>query len=249
MEIKHKGKSFFKDFESAPFAPRDFIESLGRTLIVAPHADDESLGCGGLISLLTKNNLEVFILLLSDGTLSHPNSIEYPKEKLMELREEEFIHAANILNVSEKNLIFCRYGDRNVPNENSNNFENGCEEISEILDEIKPKSIFVPWRRDPHPDHRAAYQLFEKANKNSAKIYDYPIWLQELGKSEDVPNSEEVLILKLDISSVLKQKQKAILAHQSQTTDLISDDPEGFTLSQEMLEHFKVPYEIFFISK
>ena len=54
---------------------------------------------------------------------------------------------------------------------------------------------------------------------------------------------------RLNIASVLEQKQKAISAHISQISDLITDDPEGFTLSAEMLQQFNVPYEPFFISK
>lgn len=68
--------------ENIPVAPEHCVMGLGTTLIVAPHADDESLACGGVISLLRKYNQTVYILLLSDGTLSHPNSVEYPAEKL-----------------------------------------------------------------------------------------------------------------------------------------------------------------------
>ncbi|MHC5832664.1 MAG: PIG-L deacetylase family protein, partial [Nostoc sp.] len=41
-------------------------------LIVAPHPDDETLGCGGAIALLRSLNCHVQVLVISDGTLSHP---------------------------------------------------------------------------------------------------------------------------------------------------------------------------------
>lgn len=238
-----------EEIEKMPLAPEQCVMGFGITLIVAPHADDESLGCAGLISLLRKYGQLVYIVLLSDGTLSHPNSLEYPAEKLRALRENELIFAAKTLGVEAEHLIFCRYKDRSVPNSSSPDFERAVENISKMISVIKPQSVFVPWRRDPHPDHHAAFQLIQAADTSSAKIYEYPIWLHEITEKQNEPDLDEAMPFRLNISSVLPLKLEAIAAHQSQITDLISDDPEGFQLSESMLNHFKVPYEIFFTSK
>ncbi len=237
------------NFDNLPLAPEQCVTGFGTTLIVAPHADDESLGCGGVISLLRKYGQTVYILLLSDGTMSHPNSVEYPAEKLRDLREKELMDAAAILGVAEENIIFCRYPDRNVPSIHDERFDTSVKSISKMLSVIKPQSIFVPWRRDPHPDHQAAFQLINAAETSNAKIYEYPIWLEELGESKDQPTGEDAMPFRLNISSVLSKKQEAISQHCSQITDLINDDPNGFQLSREMLSQFNVPYETFFISK
>lgn len=235
--------------ENIPLAPEQCVTGFGTTLVVAPHADDESLGCGGIISLARKYGQTVYILLLSDGVLSHPNSMEFPKDKLRETRENELLEAASFLGVEAENIIFCRYPDRNVPNKSSDGFADAVANMSKMLSILKPQSIFVPWRRDPHSDHRAAFDLIMAAEKEHAKIYEYPIWLAELGNPEDAPTSDEVMPFRVDISSVLDKKMKAVSAHRSQTTDLINDDPEGFRLSEEMLASFNVPYETFYISK
>lgn len=237
------------NLNNIPLAPEQCVTGFGTTLVVAPHADDESLGCGGLISLLRKYGQAVYVVLLSDGTLSHPNSKEFPAEKLRDLREEELLNAAGILGVPAENIIFCRYKDRSVPSVNTEKFEEAVQHISKIIDIIKPQSVFVPWRRDPHPDHRAAFHLIDNADVQNAKRYEYPIWLSELGSTEDIPTDAEVMPFRLNISSVLEKKQNAILQHRSQVTDLISDDPEGFQLSKEMLAQYNEPYETFFISK
>lgn len=235
--------------QDIPVAPEQCVTGFGTTIIVAPHADDESLGCGGVIALLRKYEQKVFILLLTDGTLSHPHSKEFPSEKLRELRENELIKAAEIMGVSPEHLIFCRFKDRNLPTESCDDFNKTVQNISKIFAILKPESLFVPWRRDPHPDHRAAYELIKIANEEVAKVYEYPIWLEELGNSDDFPKTGEVMPFRLDISSVLDKKLEAISAHKSQTTNLIKDDPQGFTLSEDMLNTFNVPYETFFISK
>lgn len=235
--------------ENSIVSMEEFLSKLGTTVIVAPHADDESLGCGGLISLLRKNNQTVYIILLSDGTLSHQNSQLFPAKKLMKLREKELLEAAKILEVPVENILFCRYRDRQVPGSTSPDFATATQRIKEILETLQPQSIFVPWRRDPHPDHRAAFELVKAAVEKNRNIYEYPIWLKELGKEEDLPAEKEMITYRLDIQSVLDQKHAAIAAHLSQTTNLISDDPDGFRISREMLDDFNKPYETFYTSK
>ncbi|MFZ1431665.1 MAG: PIG-L family deacetylase [Geminicoccaceae bacterium] len=66
-------------------------------VVVAPHPDDESLGCGGLIAACCAHGIEVRLLVLSDGTGSHPNSRRYPADRLRDLREAELEQATSIL--------------------------------------------------------------------------------------------------------------------------------------------------------
>ncbi len=226
--------------------PHEKISEFGPTLIVAPHADDESLGCGGIAALLRANNIDVHIVLLSDGTLSHPISKEYPAERLRILREEELISACEILNIPKENIHFFRLKDRSVPSKDSPEFSSSCSLLAKLLIDIKVQSVFVPWRRDPHPDHRAAYQLVNEAKSPNHTVLEYAIWLSELGNPEDFPLEDEVEKLGINIQDVIKIKQDAIMAHRSQTTHLIQDDPDGFCLSKEMLEKFNVPFEYFY---
>ncbi len=233
------------DTEKITLEPESFVRTFGKTLFVAPHPDDESLGCGGAIALLGKHGAEVEILVVSDGTLSHPNSAKFPKEALRNLRENELIEAAKILGVDESYITFFRYPDRNVPHEDSPQFDEAVAHCRNFLMNIKPQTIFVPWRRDPHPDHRAAYQLFSAAKSDDVKIIEYPIWLYELAESDDAPLTTEVSAFRLDINSVVETKQRAIRAHRSQVTNLIDDDAEGFRLSEEVLRNFAAPFEIY----
>lgn len=234
------------DIEKIPLASEEFVKNFGKTLVVAPHPDDESLGCGGAIALLRKYGLAVSILVLSDGTLSHPDSQKYPKDKLRVLREKETLKAAEILDVMSENVTFFRYRDRSVPNRSSDDFAKAVGRFRKFLEAKKSETIFVPWRRDPHTDHRAAFQIVDAAKTENQKIFEYPIWLYELAESVDAPLEREVSVFRLDITSAVEKKQKAISAHRSQTTNLIDDDPKGFRFSAEVLKNFAVPYEIYF---
>ena len=248
MNVKSLNKSPLADIEKLELKSPETVLSWGRTLIVAPHPDDESLGCGGAISLLREFNAKVFVLVLSDGTLSHPNSKKFPPEKLRNLREREIKEALKVLGVSASYIEFFRFKDRSVPNENSANWHEAFDKCVKYLAKIKPETILVPWRRDPHPDHRAAFQLMNFAKKNFSaeiKLIEYPIWLWEIAESADAPRADEVKSWRLDIKKVKIKKRAAIYKHESQTTDLIDDDAEGFRLSPEILENFAGDWEVY----
>ena len=135
-----------------------------------------------------------------------------------------------------------------MPNEDSSDFAATVEIIKDFLNENSPDTIIVPWRRDPHPDHRATRQIFKAANAffgGKFRVIEYPIWLWEMAEAADLPQENEVVIWRLAIDEVVEIKQAAIHAHLSQTTDLIDDDPEGFLLSTEVLAHFAAPFEIY----
>jgi LmbE family N-acetylglucosaminyl deacetylase len=224
------------------------LRALGSTLVIAPHADDESLGCGGTIALLRQAGVQVDVLLVSDGSMSHPNSKKYPAEKLMQLRELELLTAVEILGVPAQHVHFVRLKDSQVPHESHEGFEEAAQVMAHKIWSIAPQTILVPWRRDPHPDHRATWQLVKYAVDTTAlpcRMLEYLVWLWERADAKDLPLAGEMMTLQIDITSVLNQKHQAIAAHVSQTTSLIDDDPQGFTLSEHMLAHFNHPAEYF----
>ncbi len=221
---------------------------LGTTLVIAPHQDDESLGCGGTIALLRKMDIKVHVVFVSDGSMSHPNSKKYPADKLMQLRESEALHALEILNVQKENCTFLRLKDSKVPTIGADEFNAVVEAMLAIINKINPQTILMPWQKDPHKDHRASWQIVNTALQKTnmtIKVLQYFIWVWALATAEDLPTKNEVKWYKVNIAEVLNIKQKAIKAHVSQVTNLIDDDPEGFMLSPEILNYFTPPFELF----
>lgn len=226
----------------------DDLLQFGTTVIIAPHPDDESLGCGGTIALLQKLGLSVHVIFVSDGTLSHPNSKKYPAEKLRQLRETEAIDALKALHIPAANASFMRLKDRSVPNPGNPDFDVAVNLLLQELKRIKPETVLVTWEKDPHLDHRASYQILNSAIKKldqKPRILEYLIWIWELGKHEDLADKQSIKWFYVDIKSVAEIKKKAIAAHVSQVTRLIDDDPEGFMLSPEILAHFDHADELF----
>lgn len=216
-------------------------------LVVAPHPDDETLGCGGAIALLRSRGYTVQILVVSDGTQSHPNSSKYPAPVLRDLRETETMCAMGLLGVQPNRINFLQLPDGAVPKIREPDFQAALNRFCTYLELANPRIIFAPSRSDPHPDHRATWQLLWTALKQaglSPRIIEYPIWDWD-PEQRKLSNQDTHHPWRLDIAKVLTLKQQAIAAYRSQTTDLIDDDPTGFRLTDQMLKNFAQPWEIY----
>ena len=235
-------------FASYPLRPASYAATLGRNVIVIPHPDDEALGCGGLLALLGRAGQPVAAALVSDGTMSHPHSQEFSPAARRELRYAELRHALAVLDADEANVLYLGLPDSQVPGEGPA-FEAAADQLAAFFTEQRADTVLVPWRRDPHPDHRASSQLTAAALARlptPPRRLEYVVWAWERAAPADLPQPGEGTGFQLDISSVLAQKQRAIAAHRSQLAPgTITDDASGFLLSEHMLAHFAQPTEVF----
>ena len=96
------------------------IKKGDRILILAPHPDDEAIGCAGIIQQAVKLGAKIRVVYLTNGDHNQISFIVY--EKRLTFRKGEFIHmgevrrleaikAMQLLGVSEKNLVFLGYPD------------------------------------------------------------------------------------------------------------------------------------------
>ncbi|WP_037315523.1 bifunctional PIG-L family deacetylase/class I SAM-dependent methyltransferase [Salegentibacter sp. Hel_I_6] len=239
--------SFIQDFEKIPHLNIEGLyRDLGTVMVVAPHPDDESLGCGGIIAHLREQNAEVWVLFMTNGEASHQNSVTYPPKKLGSLRTREAEAACQILGVPKDHLLFLNAGDGKLKSYLQAN-SSILHKLTKLFQQKEIDTLFVPWRRDHHIDHLATSSLVRKAAGGLGLIIvEYPIWLWKKGTPEDWPKQNEILPFKLAIDSVKDKKHKAIMAHSSQTSTLIEDDPEGFILTEELLAPFLGNCEYFF---
>ena len=218
-------------------------------MVFAPHPDDESLGCGGLIATLTDRGQVVRVVFVSDGAMSHPNSAKYPPAERIALREQEATNACGLLGVTSDYIHFLRLPDTAVPREWHEDFGGVVNELGELLADWQVDTLVVPWRRDPHGDHRATWEICRAAARtypDKVRWIEYPVWMWEASNIVDLPREEEMIVWRLDVTEQLDRKQRAVYAHASQYAGLIDDDPTGFQLQEGMLDHFRRPFEVFF---
>jgi LmbE family N-acetylglucosaminyl deacetylase len=217
-------------------------------IVIAPHPDDESLACGGLIADACRQGLRGKVVIVSDGAGSHPNSKAYPADRLRSLREEEARQAAAELGLRPEEILFLGLSDRFVPHEG----EEAARAIATIADcvrEIGAGSLFVSWRHDPHCDHEASYRIARAVQRRvgEVRLFEYVVWGHTLPPSTEVDPLRSGFRISID-HEAQEKKRRAIAAHRSQTTNLINDDPDGFRFTQSDLARFDLPYEFFFES-
>ena len=230
---------------SLPFRlVRDVLEDRP-FVVVAPHPDDESLGCGGLIAGACRQGLRGKIVIVSDGAGSHPNSKAYPPDRLSSLREQEATQAGAELGLKPGEMLFLGLPDRFVPCKGEA-AERAIGVIVGCVKEIGAGSLFVSWRHDPHSDHAASYQIAREVQRRVQKVqlFEYVVWGHTLPPSTEVDPIQGGFRISID-HEAREKKRRAIAAHRSQTSALIDDDPGGFLLSQIDLAHFDLTYEFF----
>jgi LmbE family N-acetylglucosaminyl deacetylase len=219
-----------------------------KILVVAPHPDDESLGCGGLISLSAQIGSSFFIVFVTDGAASHPNSTAWPPARLAAQREHEACHALACLGLENAPRLFLRLPDTNMPAPEEAAWQAAAAALRDVLQRFAPDLAILPWRRDPHCDHRGSWLLAQHALQQASlhpEILEYAIWLDEFGDREDHPVSGEVELIRVDISDVVARKRAAVAEHLSQTTDLIADDPGGFRLTPQTITRLTQSTEVY----
>ena len=229
--------------EHTALRPASAVERLGRLVVLAPHPDDESLGCGGLLALAADVGLAPRVLVVTDGTRSHPGSAAYPAPRLRALREAEARAACDALGAE---VAFLRHPDCGLPAPETAAFPRAARDLAARLADAD--TVLVPWRRDPHCDHEATWHLARAAVAQlgrTVRWIEYPVWAWTRVGQPEAPRAGEARAWRLDVSAALPRKRRAVAAHRSQTTDLIGDDPDGFCLSPEMLATFDRPYELF----
>lgn len=237
------------DFDSLPLRPSEYAATLGATVVIAPHPDDESLGCGGLLALLAQARQPVWCVLVSDGTMSHPNSVKFAAPARQALREQELRMALQELGCPPDALLPLNLPDGSVPTPDTPAGASAVTQLAAFFQRTQPRTVLCPWRRDPHPDHRATSLLIRTALARMPappRLLEYVVWTWQRASAEDIPQPDEVVGWRLNVHPVLAQKRRAIAAHRSQLSpSIIDDDPAGFTLSAEMLAHFEKPYEVY----
>ena len=221
------------------------IIGIGTCVILAPHPDDESLGCGGLIAACTAAGRPPLVAILTDGAGSHPNSRAFPPDRLRAVRAEEARTAVAHLGLPPGRIHFLNQADTAAPHDGPAFRAVAATLVDLIRQEPACTGILAPWRHDPHCDHEAAALLAAAVAAEAGITHiAYPVWGWTLPPETLLPDAA-INGLRLDITPFLAAKRAAIQSHRSQYGDLITDDPAGFHLPRELLTIFDAPFETF----
>ena len=139
-------------------------------LFVSPHDDDAVLGGGLLIQLAKRENVPVYILIVTDGSMGYCNENE--KDTISNIRQKETNKCYRYLGVPKENIIRLGFPSGQINNylgrtqvkSNSKlaikGFTGLQNAFTYYLRQIKPTQCFLPTCNDLHPAHRIVYDEF-----------------------------------------------------------------------------------------
>jgi LmbE family N-acetylglucosaminyl deacetylase len=122
------------------------VERFGRTLVVAPHPDDEVLGAGGTMARLADAGLDVHVAIVTEG-----KPPAYSAEHLRAIKAEATA-AHRILGVSATHwLAQPAAGLGELPHGTLN------AALRKIVVDLAPDTILIPFLGDIHLDHQRVF--------------------------------------------------------------------------------------------
>jgi N-acetylglucosamine malate deacetylase 1 len=148
-------------------------------LVIAPHPDDETLGCGGLIQLCRRAGQRVATLFLTQGEASHSGHPVLTPTELARRRTVEARTAAAHLGVSSNDLTFLTLPDGQLPHLSSSAREAAIAAIAAELQRIRPAVVLAAWRHDGSSEHEAAFPLIQAACQRISpppRLVEYLVW-------------------------------------------------------------------------
>jgi LmbE family N-acetylglucosaminyl deacetylase len=157
-----------------PIEPDELLP--GRVLVLAPHMDDELLGCGATLAGLTRRS-HVFVAFATDGALSPvpPDGSGEPVcADLPALRAAEAREAMAMLGVPLANLRFLSLPDGRLADEPPR-LEAA---LRGLVDDVRPDQLLVPFRFDRHPDHLALNRAVRKlaGERGGPEVVEYFVY-------------------------------------------------------------------------
>ncbi len=170
VSLKHKIKNVMRylrvKYISLKILGKPDIQIRKRILILAPHPDDESIGCCGLIQRAIKERKDVYIIILTDGSASLDN---YAKNQIINERRSLARNVADRLNITK--LFFLDFPDGKM---RLNHPE--VEKLHTLMKEIHPEQVFIPSHLEGWSDHVIVKRLIKELWSDISEVYEYCVW-------------------------------------------------------------------------
>ena len=140
-----------------------------RVVVLAPHMDDEVIGCGGTIARHVTAGSDVTVIFLTDGRRGglHPDP-----DKIVDVRKAEAQCAARVLGIRAVNFL-------DAEDSRLRSDTRVAGRLREILERIRPELVYLPFFLERHPDHRAASVVLLEATRGSRLSFEcrgYEVW-------------------------------------------------------------------------
>lgn len=178
-----------------------------RVLVLSPHPDDETIGCGGTLALHAEAGDPVQVVVLTNGAKGDMSG-RFVRNAYIEMRRQETLAACACLGIYD--VTFWSYEDRELTGSVT-----VIPDLVASINTYHPDVIYAPSPLEFHPDHRALAGYIQAALRHCQT--DSELFFYEVGQ----PLQVDILV---DITGVLDKKKQALRQYQSQLEERPYDD-------------------------
>jgi LmbE family N-acetylglucosaminyl deacetylase len=173
-----------------------------RVLVLAPHPDDDVIGCGGTLAKCAQLGSHVKVVFMTDGRYGNSN---IPMKALINLRKMEAKAALKVVGIEDAVFL-------DIPDMGLRCTRENVQKILRIVKEFQPTAIFVPSLWEVPPDHLTTAKIAAHvARKLDMDVdwYCYEVWCP-------VASTPRYSLVLVDITNEMELKKQAIAEHKSQ---------------------------------
>jgi LmbE family N-acetylglucosaminyl deacetylase len=124
----------------------------GTALVLSPHPDDETIGCGLLLAQMAQEGRSTSVALATDGAGGWYSAAPRPTpDDIVKIRHLEWHRALDALNVPKEARFEFGFADGSLQQHEGE----VAERIAGLLRKLVPSQVFVTTPDDPHPDHQS----------------------------------------------------------------------------------------------
>jgi LmbE family N-acetylglucosaminyl deacetylase len=185
------------------------FDRIERLAVIAPHPDDEVLGCGGTIARCASEGAEVHVIFATTG-VPHLVSSEEHEQLRSEVRTAHVclgVSRAHFLDLPAARLDSVARADVN-------------RALAAVLDAVEPDTVLMPFVGDVHLDHQVLFSSALVAARPNRASYPIRLWayetLSETNWNAPYVTSSFNPMLFVDITLSLDRKLAAMKAYRSQ---------------------------------
>lgn len=183
-----------------------------RVLALAPHMDDEAIGCGGALALHAQAGAHVQVAFTTDGSMGDPALFQprgrrrIPRDEFVEMRKTESRRACEILGLAEPIFL-------DGPDGELSGHEQLTSALASLLQSEQPDLVYTPAIADQHPDHFATTKwltcaIEREESFKAMRVREYEVW---------TPLRANCIV---DIGTVEEKKRTALACFDSQADHL-----------------------------
>ncbi|HWM85395.1 MAG TPA: PIG-L deacetylase family protein [Kofleriaceae bacterium] len=188
---------------------------MSRILVIAPHADDETIGMGGTIARHARDGHEVHVAVVTGHGDDGPHPL-WPREVWDRVRAEAK-RACDLLGVAE--LHFDEVPAAMVADQPAWKLN---QATGAVVERVQPDALYVPFPFDLHRDHREVFHALSVAWRSSSaigrRIRDIYCYEVQSETHWNIPYVEAGFLPSMwtDISGTLQVKLEALRCYESQ---------------------------------